>query len=152
MTTLPSRKRSCTSAWPSTSTTSSPTLGPSTTSRPRRRSRAAMVETSRLGRIATWCYDRRRRVVTVWVLVLIAVSVAGRAGGSDFKDKLLGGDTESEHARTLLARSFPTQAGDVAQVVFRADAASGAAGAQVTIDATVTELRGVSHVAAVRGP
>src|SRR5438045_1160686 len=111
-----------------------------------------MVETSRLGRVATWCYDRRRRVVTVWVLVLIAVSIAGRAGGSDFKDKLLGGDSESEHARTLLARSFPTQAGDVAQVVFRADAASGAAGAQATIGTTVTELRGVRHVAAVRGP
>ena len=111
-----------------------------------------MVETSRLGRIGTWCYDHRRRVITLWALLLIVVSVAGRAGGSDFKDKLLGGDTESQHARTLLERSFPSQAGDVAQVVFRADNAGGTTGVKTSIDSTVAELRGIGHVTAVRGP
>ena len=57
----------------------------------------------RLGRIAAGCYDNRRRVVAAWLLLLVAITFGGGATGGDFKDKLLGGNTESEHARMAQA-------------------------------------------------
>ena len=107
---------------------------------------------SRLGRLAASCYDNRRQVVAAWLLLLVAITFAGRARGGDFKDKLLSGNTESEHARKLLNRSFPAQAGDIAEVVFHTNRALGVGATRPTIDAAVSRLRGAAHVAGVRGP
>src|SRR4051794_37266837 len=107
---------------------------------------------NRLGRIASVCYDHRRRVLAVWILLLVVLTGARRAAGGDFKDRLLGGDTESEHARSLLAKSFPAESGDVAQVVFHATDAAAASAIRSAGDATVARLRGADRVAAVRGP
>jgi RND superfamily putative drug exporter len=107
---------------------------------------------NRLGRIASVCYDHRRQVLALWILLLVMLTGAGRVAGGDFKDRLLGGDTESEHARSLLAKSFPAESGDVAQVVFHAVDPAAAPAIRATADATVTRLRGADRVAAVRGP
>jgi hypothetical protein len=56
----------------------------------------------------------------VWLLVLVLLSVAGRAAGSQFKDDLnAGSNTQSQQAAAFLQTKFPGQAGDVAQVVFQ---------------------------------
>jgi uncharacterized membrane protein YdfJ with MMPL/SSD domain len=53
---------------------------------------AAMpVPTSPLGRLGSWSYRHRRLVAAVWLLVLVLLSVAGRAAGSQFKDDLNAG-------------------------------------------------------------
>jgi RND superfamily putative drug exporter len=110
------------------------------------------VQLNRLGRIATWCYDHRRRVLGAWLFALIAITAGGRVVGGDFKDKILGGNTDSEHARALLQHVFPAQAGDVAQVVFRTAARADSPANHSAIDADVAGLRGLPHVSGVRGP
>ena len=37
-----------------------------------------------LQRLAAWCYRRRRRVVVLWIVALVAVSVIGSNVGSTF--------------------------------------------------------------------
>jgi RND superfamily putative drug exporter len=74
---------------------------------------------SPLGRLGSWSYRHRRLVAAAWVAVLVVISLAGRLAGSQFKNNLNGGtSTPSQQAAAFLQRSFPGQAGDVAQVVF----------------------------------
>src|SRR5450432_1748090 len=72
-------------------------------------------------RLAGWSFDRRRRVLLGWVVLLILTSVISQSVGSNFKDKLNGGHSESQQAQDLLRANFPSQSGDSAQVVFRTD-------------------------------
>jgi uncharacterized membrane protein YdfJ with MMPL/SSD domain len=46
---------------------------------------------SPLGRLGGWSYRHRRAVAAAWLLILVLVSVAGRAAGSRFKDDLNAG-------------------------------------------------------------
>ncbi len=110
------------------------------------------VRLNRLGRFATWCYDHRRQVLAAWLFALIAITAGGKAVGSDFKDKILGGNSDSEHARVLLQHVFPGQAGDVAEVVFHTTARADSLANHAAIDSALVPLRGLPHVSEVRGP
>jgi RND superfamily putative drug exporter len=107
---------------------------------------------NRLGRIATWCYDHRRQVLAAWLFALIAITAGGKAVGADFKDKILGGNSDSEHARVLLQHVFPGQSGDVAQVVFHTTARADSPADHAAIDSALARLRGLPHVSGIRGP
>jgi len=76
-----------------------------------------------LARIASWSFIHRRRAVAAWLLLLIAVTGISRAAGSAFRDDFSGGNPQSQQAQNLLARTFPADAGDRAQIVFQAPAA-----------------------------
>ena len=41
--------------------------------------------------LGSWSYRHRRLVAVAWIVVLVAISVAGRLAGSSFKDNLNGG-------------------------------------------------------------
>jgi RND superfamily putative drug exporter len=107
---------------------------------------------NRLGRSATWCFDHRRQVLAAWLFALIAITAGGKAVGGDFKDKILGGNSDSEHARLLLQHVFPGQAGDVAQVVFHTTARADSPANRAAIESAIAPLRGLPHVSDVRGP
>jgi RND superfamily putative drug exporter len=63
---------------------------------------------SPLGRLGSWSYRHRRMVAAVWLLILVLVSVAGRAAGSRFKDDLnTGTATQSQQAAAFLQARFP---------------------------------------------
>jgi putative drug exporter of the RND superfamily len=68
-----------------------------------------------LARIASWSFIHRRRA--------IAVTGISRAAGSAFRDDFSGGNPQSQQAQNLLARTFPADAGDRAQIVFQAPGA-----------------------------
>jgi putative drug exporter of the RND superfamily len=105
-----------------------------------------------LARLAGWCYDRRRRVLLAWFALLILTSVVSQMVGADFKDKLNGGHSESQQAQDLLRANFPAQSGDSAQVVFRTDTPISDPSNTTRIDALVTKLEALPHVAAVQSP
>ena len=115
---------------------------------------AAMpVPASPLGRLGSWSYRHRRLVAAVWLLVLVLLSVAGRAAGSQFKDDLnAGSDTQSQQAAALLRTQFPGQAGDVAQVVFQTRAPVTSASVRSQIIRTLGGLAGLPHVVSVLSP
>jgi putative drug exporter of the RND superfamily len=105
-----------------------------------------------LGRFAIWCYDHRRRVVAAWIIALVVTTAGGAALGGTFQDKILGGNTESEHARVLLQHAFPTQAGDAAQLVFHTATSVASPANHAAIERSTSRLRSLPHVAGVRGP
>jgi RND superfamily putative drug exporter len=68
----------------------------------------------------TWSYDRRRRVVALWIAALVAASVlAGVAGGDSEADYTVPG-SDSAEAVELLQERFPRFAGGTVDVVYTA--------------------------------
>ncbi len=72
-----------------------------------------------LGRLAGHCYDRRRLVLVLWIIAIIAITVVAQVVGTDFKNKFTAGNTPSQQAQNILQERFPSQAGDSADVVFQ---------------------------------
>ena len=108
---------------------------------------------SPLGRLGSWSYRHRRLVAVAWVVALVVISLAGRLAGSQFKDNLNGGTaTPSQQAAAFLQRSFPSQAGDVAQVVFQTRAPVTSAAARDRITAALAGVARLPHVASVLSP
>jgi len=74
-----------------------------------------------LSRVAAWCFRHRWRVLSLWIVALVAVIALSRIlGGTYATDFSLPG-TESQQAFDLLQQRFPTQSGGTADIVFKAD-------------------------------
>ena len=95
----------------------------------------------------------RRLVLAAWLIGVIALVVGGRAAGGEFHDAFSVPGTESQTATDMLKETFPTQAGDAAQVVFHArsgtlaDAANAAA-----IASTMDRIGQLDHVVEAPNP
>jgi putative drug exporter of the RND superfamily len=75
-----------------------------------------------LKRLARTCYRRRWRVLAVWVVFLVAVSVFSSAAGGVFRNEFSLSGSESEQAQELLKeRGFGDRAGFSGQIVFATD-------------------------------
>src|SRR5438270_12103194 len=108
---------------------------------------------TRLGRLARLCYPRRRLVLLLWVLGLIAFSFVGQVlFGSAFANKFGSGNFESARAQRLLQQHFPAASGDSAQVVFHMTDPVSSPANQADITAVVSTLGGLPHVASVTSP
>jgi RND superfamily putative drug exporter len=68
--------------------------------------------------LTRWCIAHRRSVAIAWILVAIAVSVAAQLGGRTYATNYTLPGTQSQQARNLLQREFPTQGGDNDSLVF----------------------------------
>ncbi|GAC1366696.1 MAG: MMPL family transporter [Actinomycetota bacterium] len=107
---------------------------------------------TRLGRLAHFCYTRRRRVLLLWLVGLIGITVVSQVAGNKFANKFGSGNSESARAQRLLAGRFPAAAGDQAQVVFHTtDPISSPANA-AAIQSLVTSLQGLPHISGVISP
>ena len=113
---------------------------------------ARIGKNSGLGRLARWCYAKRRRVVLLWVVGLIVITGASQVWHGVFENKFNGGNSESAHAQALLAHRFPSQAGDDAQVVFHTADPVTSPAVQARITETLAGLNGLPDVAGVRSP
>ncbi|HKY68167.1 MAG TPA: MMPL family transporter, partial [Acidimicrobiales bacterium] len=101
-----------------------------------------------LRRLVTWSYDRRRRVVALWVAALVAATVlAGAAGGDNETDVTVPG-SDSATAVELLQERFPEFAGGTVDVVYTSD--GGVTGPDVTqrVERLAVDLREVPNVVA----
>jgi RND superfamily putative drug exporter len=106
-----------------------------------------------LSRLVTWCYDRRRRVVALWVAALVAATVlAGAAGGDNEQDVTVPG-SDSAEAVELLQERFPRFAGGTVDVVYTAEDGVTGADTVARVDALAGDIAGVDHVLAAQpGP
>jgi len=109
-------------------------------------------EATRLGRLAGWCYDHRRRVLLAWVALLIGSTVIAQVVGTHFEDKFSAGDTPSQQAMNLLQARFPAMAGDTADVVFKTAQPVRAEANQARIETVAARLRRVANVVSVAAP
>jgi putative drug exporter of the RND superfamily len=108
------------------------------------------TQVTALGRLAGHCYDRRRRVLILWILAIVGMTVVAQVVGTHFQNKFTSGNTESQQAQNLLSAKFPSQAGDFADVVFHTT--TPIADNRAAIDSVVTSLRPLAHVSSVVSP
>ena len=103
-----------------------------------------------LGRLAGHCYDRRRRVLVLWLVAIVGFTVVAQLVGTHFENKFTSGNTESQQAANLLSAKFPSQAGDFADVVFHTS--TPIVDNRAAISGVVDSLRPLAHVAGVVSP
>ena len=68
--------------------------------------------------LARWCIAHRRRVVVIWVVAAIALAAAAQGVGRDYANNFSLPGTESQRAVEVLESHFPTQSGDLDQIVW----------------------------------
>ena len=103
-----------------------------------------------LGRLAGHCYDRRRLVLVIWIVAIIAITVVAQMVGTDYKNKFTAGNTPSQQALNILQQRFPSQAGDSADIVFHT--ATPIADNKAAIDDVLSRVRPMPYVEGVTSP
>jgi RND superfamily putative drug exporter len=75
-----------------------------------------------LARIGLWCFDRRKRVLALWIAVLVLGGIAVGAAGNQFRDEFNLPDSESKTGFDILDENFGGEGtGIVGTIVFQAD-------------------------------
>ncbi len=105
-----------------------------------------------LGRLAARCYDRRRTVLVLWILLLIGITVVAQVAGTRYQDKFTSGNTPSQQAANILDARFPSKSGDTADVVFHTTAPITATQNRAAIGDVVRALTPLPHVQSVTSP
>src|SRR5580658_2073659 len=107
---------------------------------------------SALGRWAARCYDHRRAVLLVWILLIIGVTAISQVVGTRFQNNFTAGNTPSQQAANILNSRFPARSGDTADVVFHAATPIGSAPNRAIIARVVRGLEVLPHVVTVTSP
>jgi putative drug exporter of the RND superfamily len=109
-----------------------------------------------LRRLVTWSYDRRRRVVALWVAALVTATVLANVAGGDTEVDFTVPGSDSAAAVDLLRDRFPEFAGGTVDVVYTtAGGVAGVAGPDVgrRVDRLAADLADVPNVVAAEpGP
>jgi len=105
----------------------------------------------RLGHVAV---RRRRRVLAVWLGLLVGVGVLAGSIGGETSDEFNVPGTESQRAMDLLQARFPSQSGSAARVVFATKDGSALtdAGSRQLIDDTLARMADAPGVVKVVSP
>ncbi len=95
----------------------------------------------------------RRPWVTIagWLVAAVALGLAAATGGT-FADDFSAPGSESEQAMKLLEQRFPESAAGSAMAVFAVDGDGQLSEHRPAIDATLSRIAEVEHVATVSGP
>ncbi len=105
-----------------------------------------------LGRLAGWCFDHRRRVLLIWIVAIIMITVVAQSMGSRFQDSFGSGNSASQQVQNLLAARFPQAAGTSADVVIATGDSIRSPDNHTTTDALVAKLSTLPHVSGVQSP
>ena len=104
-------------------------------------------------KLAAWCHDRRRTVISLWVATFVVCIGVWAAAPGEFVNNFNLPGTESQRTYDLLQERFPQQSGDTANVIFAVkdgnvlDAAN-----RPTIERAVAEIKKSPEVLAVADP
>ncbi len=103
--------------------------------------------------LARWCVAHRRRVVVVWIVAAVLVSVIAQAAGRDYATNFSLPGTQSQRALDLLQQRFPSQSGDLDQIVWHVRSGSvDAPAVRSAIDSLLAKVEGMPHVVGVLSP
>jgi RND superfamily putative drug exporter len=103
--------------------------------------------------VARWSLVHRRAVIGIWIVLLAASFGLMRALGNSFYNSVELPGTDSQRATTLLARTFPSVAGDADAIVFHTRTGRVTAPAvRAAITPALARIRRLPHVTAVVGP
>ncbi|GAA4978881.1 MMPL family transporter [Yinghuangia aomiensis] len=107
-------------------------------------------DTGALGRLAGWCYDRRRLVLVLWIAAAVVLTGLSQTVGSKFSESLESGNSQSAQVNDILDTRFPDASGAEARVVVQTPGSFTEAAATTTrMEAALSSL---PHVVGVVGP
>ncbi len=95
---------------------------------------------------------RRWVVLAVWIFAIVAVGGAAKSAGSAFSSSFQLPDTESSRVQEILSKEFPTQSGDISQIVFEAKGNLTSVENRATIEKLMAEVRTSPIVKSVDSP
>ena len=103
--------------------------------------------------IAAWSIQHRRLVIGAWVLALVVAMGASHAAKPNYINDLTLKGTDSQRVISTLHQAFPSQAGDLDQIVFSARGATlGSPAVRARVDAVLASIHRLPHVVAVGSP
>jgi putative drug exporter of the RND superfamily len=106
-----------------------------------------------LSRLAEVCFRRRRRVLLVWVLGIVALGALIGAAGSGYSSDFTLPDVESKRGIDLLDDQFGGQgAGQVGNLVFEVDSAIDDPDVRGVIEPFLEEVAGIEGVQSLTSP
>jgi RND superfamily putative drug exporter len=70
--------------------------------------------------LAHWCYQKRRYVLAIWLVLFVALLALGRAAGSEYASSFALPSTDSTRALDLLKAEFPAASGEADTIVLHA--------------------------------
>ncbi len=104
-------------------------------------------------RLGPWCYDRRRLVLGLWVLVLVLSGVVASAVGTAFRDEFNLPDVESKTGFDILDAEFGgLGTGQVGTIVFQAEQGVDDPAVQQAMEALFAEVATMVDVTRVESP
>jgi putative drug exporter of the RND superfamily len=104
-------------------------------------------------KLARWSTTHRRYVVIGWIAMIVAVGALASSAGTEYSNNFTLPNSDAQRASDLLERSFPTQAGDRDQIVFRVSSGSVLDPAvRARMEATFAEVAKLPHVSTVISP
>ena len=104
-------------------------------------------------RLGTWCHDRRRAVLAVWLAALVLANAAAGAAGDSFRDEFNLPDVESQAGLDILDEEFGgAGAGQVGTIVFRSEAGVDDPTVRGAMEGLFDEVAGIEDVARVESP
>ena len=100
-----------------------------------------------LERLARFSFRRRRRMLAVWIFVLVAVNVvANGIVKADYRADMQLPDSESKEVQDLLERANPERAGFTAQIVFEAEQGIDDAEVRAAVEDLLAAVDGIGGV------
>ena len=93
-----------------------------------------------LAGLARFCYRRRRMVLMVWIVGILAVAFVGFRFGAASDNDFTGGNTDSARAQSLIEKHFPDQQGDTLTLAIKADKGIDDPAARTKIEKVIGEL------------
>jgi RND superfamily putative drug exporter len=101
---------------------------------------------------AKWITGHRKTVISGWIVALIAIGMVSSSVGSDFTEEFSLPSSDSKDALDLLENQFPAQAGDVVQIVYKADAGVESPPIKRKMESVFAEVEAFPHVSEVDSP
>ncbi len=103
-------------------------------------------------RFATWITGHRALVIVGWIVTLVAMGAIAASAGSDFSEEFSLPSSDSKDALDLLETRFPAQAGDVAQIVYKAESGVEAPAVKRKMEGVFAAVEELPHVSEVSSP
>ncbi len=104
-------------------------------------------------KLARWSTTHRLYIVIGWIVLIFAVNALAQSAGTEYSNNFTLPNSDAQRAADLLQHSFPAQAGDRDQLVFRVTSGSVLDPAvRRHMEATFAQIAHLPHVAGVVGP
>ena len=104
-------------------------------------------------KLARWSTTHRLYVVIGWIVLIVAVGGLASSAGTEYSNNFTLPNSDAQRAADLLEHSFPTQAGDRDQLVFRvADGSVLDPAVRSHMEATFARIARLPHISGVISP